>query len=344
MTKPETADALAALKTLLIGALGAGFFTLINFPAAVLTGSAFAVSMASLCGIKTRIPTRLRDICFIVLGISIGSTVTPEVVAGAKAWPISLATLVVVLLATLFGLRALLQRMFRFDRMTALLAATPGHMSYIVGMSSTLNVDLPVVALAQAVRVLLLTLLVPLVIGLSGAVGEGPSEAVKTLALLPMLALFAAAFLAGEALKRVAVPAALLIGGIFVSAVGHATDVTPGALPFWLIGAAFVTMGSLIGTRFNGVRGPSVVKGLAAGVLGTVVACLFAGLGAFAGYHLLGLPPAALLLAFAPGGVEVMAALAVETGLEPAFVAAHHVFRLMVLTVAVPLLVRSTQT
>jgi uncharacterized membrane protein AbrB (regulator of aidB expression) len=44
-------------------------------------------------------------------------------------------------------------------------------------------------------------------------------------------------------------------------------------------------------------------------------------------------------LAFAPGGVEVMAAIAVETGLEPAFVAAHHVFRLIVLTVLVPVMI-----
>jgi len=35
----------------------------------------------------------------------------------------------------------------------------------------------------------------------------------------------------------------------------------------------------------------------------------------------------------------VMAALAVETGLEPALVAAHHVFRLVLLGVFIPVLV-----
>ncbi len=34
-----------------------------------------------------------------------------------------------------------------------------------------------------------------------------------------------------------------------------------------------------------------------------------------------------------------MAAIAVETGLEPALVAAHHVFRLLALTVMVPLMI-----
>jgi uncharacterized membrane protein AbrB (regulator of aidB expression) len=64
-----------------------------------------------------------------------------------------------------------------------------------------------------------------------------------------------------------------------------------------------------------------------------------AALGAIIAAELIGLPPAALLLAFAPGGVEIMAALAVSTGLEPALVAAHHVARLLILSVAVPLLI-----
>jgi uncharacterized membrane protein AbrB (regulator of aidB expression) len=53
------------------------------------------------------------------------------------------------------------------------------------------------------------------------------------------------------------------------------------------------------------------------------------------------LPFAVFLLAFAPGGVEVMAAMAVQLALEPAFVAAHHVLRLLVLTVLIPVLIRA---
>ena len=103
--------------------------------------------------------------------------------------------------------------------------------------------------------------------------------------------------------------------------------------------AAFIIMGALIGTRFDGMGRADVLGALGAGVLATVVCCLFAALGAALASVIVGLPPAARLLAFAPGGIEVMAALAVETGLEPAFVAAHHVFRLMFLTVAFPMLV-----
>jgi hypothetical protein len=119
---------------------------------------------------------------------------------------------------------------------------------------------------------------------------------------------------------------------------GHATDVTPGALPLWLTTAAFVVMGSLIGTRFRGIGRTEFFGALAAGVVATIVTCTIAALGAVIAAEIVGLPPAALLLAFAPGGVEVMAALAVETGLEPALVAAHHVFRLILLSVLVPII------
>jgi hypothetical protein len=58
----------------------------------------------------------------------------------------------------------------------------------------------------------------------------------------------------------------------------------------------------------------------------------------------IGLTPTLLIVAYAPGGVEAMAAIAVQLGLAPAFVAAHHVARLLVLTLLVPLLLARDAT
>ncbi|MFN2307534.1 MAG: AbrB family transcriptional regulator, partial [Paracoccaceae bacterium] len=72
-----------ALPTLGIGIAGAALFWLIGFPAAVLTGPAAAVSMATVLGVRTAIPPLLRDAVFLTIGITIGSTVTPEVIETA---------------------------------------------------------------------------------------------------------------------------------------------------------------------------------------------------------------------------------------------------------------------
>jgi membrane AbrB-like protein len=195
------------------------------------------------------------------------------------------------------------------------------------------------VALVQSVRVLLLTLLVPVLIALWGVEGTAYLTDNGTIALLALAGIFPLALGLGIVFKRFAIPAPLLLGGMAVSALGHGADLTPGAMPVWLTTVAFICMGSLIGTRFRGLDRRGLLGALLAGVVTTLIACALAALGAMVAAQLVGLPPAALLLAFAPGGVEVMAALAIETGLEPALVAAHHVFRLIVLTVLVPVMI-----
>lgn len=328
----------ATVLTLAIAGAGAALFWLIGFPAAVLTGPATAVTLASLAGVPVRIPPRLRDACFLVLGISIGGTVTPEVIATAMSWPVSLVVLTATLVAALWVSRILLQRGFSYDGMTALLAATPGHLSYVLGLSTDLKADVARVALVQSVRVLMLTLLVPVLLRLWGVEGEARLSGQGPQALWAMAVLFPLSVVLGLLFKRWSIPAPYLLGAMTVSAIGHGTDLTPGVLPVWLTVGAFITMGALIGTRFLGVSARDIRAALWAGVAVTLIACAVAAAGALVAAELTGLPAAVLLLAFAPGGVEVMAALAVETGLEPAFVAAHHVLRLLVLTILIPVL------
>jgi len=327
-----------ALPTLLVGTLGAAIFWIVGFPAAVLTGPAVAVSVASLVGLRAYVPVRLRDAVFLVLGVSIGSTVTPDVIATALAWPVSFFVLTVTLLLVLVIVRAMLVRGFGYDRTTAILAATPGHLSYAIGLSSDLKADVPRVALVQSIRVLLLTLLVPVLIALWGTEGTAylPDQGVISAGAAAIV--FALALPLGLILMRLRVPAPLLLGGMAASAIGHGSNLTPGALPPWATTIAFVVMGCLIGTRFRGLDRRGLLGAFVAGVAATLVACAVAALGAGLAAEFLGLPPAALLLAFAPGGVEVMAALAVETALEPAFVAAHHVFRLLLLSILIPVM------
>lgn len=327
------------MTTLAIGAAGALLFWLIGFPAAMLTGPAAAVSAATILGLPTMIPPLVRDAVFLVIGVAIGSTVTPEVIGTAMTWPLSLFMLGVTLLLVLLLGQSALMRGFGFDRMTALMSATPGHLSYVLSMSTDISADVRRVALVQTVRVLLLTLLVPVLVSLWGVAGTAQLADHGTIAPLTLAVTVPLVIGAGLLLKRLRVPAPLLIGAMIVSGVGHGGNFTPGAIPPWLTVVAFVCMGSLIGSRFRGFGRRELASAMSAGVVTTLVACGIAALGAVLAAEVTGLPPAALLLAFAPGGVEIMAALAVETGLEPAFVAAHHVFRLLLLGICIPLLV-----
>lgn len=336
---PETPRPSETLVTLFLAAAGAGLFWLVGFPAAVLTGPAAAVSVATLWGVRTGLPPVLRDVVFLFLGVQIGSSVTPDVIATALAWPVSLFALTVTVIVLIQVVRAVLAQGFGYDRMTALLAATPGHLSYVIGLSTDVAADVPRVALVQTVRVLMLTLLVPVLVAFWEVEGTAGLADRGTISLLALALLMGSGLGLGLVFQRLSLPAPLLLGAMAVSALGHGADLTPGAMPPVLTVAAFVCMGALIGTRFRGFGRQGLAGAFLAGIVSTLIACVVAAAGAWLVSGLVGLEPAVLLLAFAPGGVEVMAAIAVETGLEPAFVAAHHVYRLVLLTVLVPILI-----
>jgi hypothetical protein len=200
------------------------------------------------------------------------------------------------------------------------------------------------VAMVQSIRVLFLTLCVPVIVaGIFGATGLAvmPEEAMRPLDLALMLAV---SLLLGAGLARLSVPAAYLLAGMAVSALGHGTGLTPGRMPEGVTVAAFLVMGTMIGSRFAGLGPRDVAQGLAAGAWVTAITMVFAILAVIASMAALGMAPALLIVAYAPGGVEAMAAIAVTLGLDPAFVATHHVVRLLLLTAIIPALLPGRRT
>lgn len=333
-------ELMKTLWTLVIGSFGAILFYWIGFPVPMLTGAAVAVTYAGLAGIKVHIPPILRSICFVILGIGIGSSVTFDVVRAVVTWPISFVILTLSLILIVFLCRFIMERYFAFDRPTAGLASAPGHLSFVLALSEDKNADVRKVAIIQSIRVLFLSLCVPLLlIALFGDLGAVLMPEAR-LSFLELGFLSLGSVLLGLVFIKWRVPAALLIAGMCVSSVAHLTELTPGSLPDGFLFLALVIMGSLIGTRFDGVSRKELLRSLWAGLAVTTVGGIGAFLGAMFVLLVLGLDPALLIVSFAPGGVEAMVAIAAELGLSPAFVAGHHVWRLIVLGFLIPFLSR----
>lgn len=326
------------LLTLATAIAGAACAWLIAFPAPFLTGPAMAVTIVGFLGPSLKLPGMLMQVALVVLGMNIGAGVTPEVLETARRWPASFVVLglclVVIMLASGFWLR----RVHGFDRRTSLLSATPGHLSFVLGLSADMNADIPRISLVQTIRVLALTLIVPvLVANLGGEVRE--SAPVPPMGIAVLVMTFALSLAAGRVLFWLRVPAALLLGAMGVSTLLHLSGAIGGAMPNWLAMPAFLVMGAMIGTRFSTVT-PAMLKDcLSAGVAVTLIASIMAALAACLVGFWLGLPLGQVIVAFMPGGLEAMIAIAVLLGADPAFVAAHHVMRLFILSALVPLMV-----
>lgn len=336
MNFPETRDfAIAAL----IGIAGAVIASVLGLPAPFLIGPAVAVTVGGLAGLSLSVPHFVRNICFVIVGVSMGSTVTPEIFVAARTWPLSFVMVFVAIVILLYVAAWVLQRVFHYDRTTALLAASPGHLSYVLSLAAEMRCDLRAVSISQSVRVLVLTISVPLIVEVLDLAGNDVIVLPETMAVPILVAILIASAVFGLLFKRWNFPAAMLLGGVFVSIATHITGTVHGSVPNWLLTPTYILLGSLIGTRFSGVAFADLRVAFVSGLVVTfVVMALAGGIAVFVSYFA-NVPLDAALIAFSPGGLETMAAMAVMLHADPTYVGAHHVLRLMFLSVLMPLVI-----
>lgn len=335
-------DLRSVFATLGIGMLGAGLASLVHLPVPGLIGSSLAVSLASFRGLPMHIPVPLRNLAYAVIGCSLASGVTPDIVRMVASWPLSLGALACAMALIMIVNMYVLMRFFGTDRQTALLASSPGALSYSLALSATGIGDARSVMVLQGLRLLFVTAGLPLVIAtldadpLAGVVpGHAPQMGAISSVWLVVLTLAL-----GAGLAKYRLPAAYLIAGMLLSGFAHAFGWAHGRLPEPAILMGFVVTGSLVGARFSGMS-LAEVRRLALGSVCTValvsaIAAVFAALVA----RWIEVPFGQVWVAYAPGGVEAMAAMALALDYDATFVAVHHLFRIILLLVWLPLILR----
>jgi membrane AbrB-like protein len=325
---------IAFCLTVALGAVGGGVFAWAGVPAAWLCGAMIAVTAAAAAGLKVGVPDWVRTMVFVVLGTSIGSAVTPETIAEIGAWPGSLGILAVAVVAMISASTTWLTRVWGWERATARYSSIPGALSQVLILALRSGADLPRIAFAQSLRLFVLVALMPWL--LPGNKDIVPLGAGSHLSPLDSAGTLAGGYAAGLLMERFGVPGGALLGGMLVSAGLHVTGIVEGRLPGPLLILGFVVTGCVIGVRFGNASFSSIRTSFRGALESVMLALGLSALFAFAAHILLSLPFGQLWLAYAPGGVEAMTIMAFALGLDPAFVGAHHVVRLIVLNVIVP--------
>lgn len=325
------------IVTLTAGIAGAALGALANIPAGALIGSTLAVAGVAAFGLPVGLPDRLRDVAFAAIGVSLGSGVDERLLDQIGTWGISLSILVISLVATILTGRLILTRGFGFDRQTATLSSSPGTMSNAVAIAVDGGGDATAVMFLQLMRLIGLLILVPPL-----AVVFDTSDLMVTpiythMNLASLVGLLAAALMLGIVGSRFGVPAASLLAGMIVSSAAHAWGLVHGPTPPWVIFAAFTITGAVLGSRMSRISLGQIrryaIAGLATVATAIVVSLIFA---LFA-RALTDLSFGQIWIAYAPGGVEAMAAIGLSLGYDPTYVAVHHFARIFALIIIVPI-------
>src|SRR5437763_12652909 len=86
-------------ETLGYAGVGAAALGLAGLPAGWLSGAIVGVSAAALAGRQVFVPNEVGQAVYVILGISLGSSVTPATVATMVTWPFSMLAVAVAMVA-----------------------------------------------------------------------------------------------------------------------------------------------------------------------------------------------------------------------------------------------------
>lgn len=325
------------IQTLLLGLAGAGFGAWIGLPVAALLGSALLVSTITLLGFRTTASNPLRNFSFIVVGCSLGSGITPETLALIGHWPLSLLALAITMAVMMYANVWLLARFYGQSIETGLLASSPGALSAVLALATSGYGNARAIIVLQGLRLLLVMAVLPIIIeglNLQGSTNAASLHGTLEYALIPTV--LVSSYILAVFLEKINFPAAYLMAGLSISAIGHGTNLIQGVMPNPLVTIAFIIIGSTVGTRFNGIQRSELKLYANAALASVTLSSLIAALAAFVVAILLNLPFGQVWVAYAPGGVEAMAALAMALHYDPAYVAVHHLARIIGLMLALP--------
>jgi membrane AbrB-like protein len=330
-------------ESLLIGAVGGFLFNAAKFPAGWLAGSMLFAAVAALAGRQIQVPRLVARVCSVVLGIAIGGVVTPETLRGMMTWPLSIAMVVISVAAATLATFAYLTRLHGWNTLTAIFASVPGGLAQVMALAAEerRNCDLRGVAIVQTLRVMILTVVVPAGLSLAGratAVRLRASPITVAEAPVAFAILVGAASALALLLLRLGFRGGAFFGPLAISAVLHGGGFIEVTMPSWLATAAMVGLGTMSGGRFTGMP-----FRLLLGYLGAALGAFAVSLAVTAAIGIavtlaVPLPVAEVIVAYAPGAVDAMMILSLALNLDPVFVGAHHLARVFVVSLGLPVL------
>src|ERR1700694_2307674 len=334
---PSRTKILNVIETLAIGTAGGALFLLLNLPGGLISGAMIAVGIAAIAGRPLTVPPILTQTVLVLLGISLGSLVSRHLLQHMGAYPLTIALLALATFCSTFGSSIYLQRIHGWDQTSAFLAGSPGALSQITLLAIEKGADVPAIAVVQTMRVIILTAALPLLLALPGiAPSSAPAAAGAIASPLELAELIAASVAVALLLRLAKFPASWMFCAMIGSSGLHGTGLIEGGLPPSVRAIALVGIGALIGSRFARMK-PKVLlshvnAALGSFAIGIVISAVFVAVIAQTTHVRF----SDIIVAFAPGAMDAMLALALTLRIDPIFVGAHHLSRFVFVTIATP--------
>lgn len=332
----------ARLNALAASAAGAAVFYVTDLPLPFMLGPMFGCLVAALAGVNLRGFPPVALSMRIVLGVAVGSAITPRLVERLPEMAYSVA--LVIPFTALIGLIGYpwFRKVCGFDHPTAYFGAMPGGMQDMLAFGEEAGGNVRSLSLVHATRVLAIVGLAPFLlkavwgVSLAGPLGASAADIPLT-ELAIMVVAGAGGWLGARAVGLFGAP---IIGPMVATAAVSLAGLVEHRPPAEALLAAQFFLGLQAGAEYVGVT----MRELRHDVASALGYCgLLAGISLVFAEIVIAIgaaPPMEAFLAFAPGGQSEMAILAIVAGADLAYVVTHHLVRLVVVIIGAPVVAR----
>jgi membrane AbrB-like protein len=317
-----------------------------SIPAAWLIAPMLVAILLSVNGIGLKVPRPVLAVPQGIIGLTIAQVFTLPILGEvARSWlPILVVVGATVAAAGVAGW--ILAKYSPLSPETAAWGSSPGAAVTMIALSGDYGADPRVVAFMQYLRVTFVVLTASFVSRVlffnhteTHAAASAPGT--TAFALGPFLLTLAVAIATGFAGRYSRIPGGQFIVPLLAGSTIHVTGLFPIDIPWWLLAAAYITVGWTIGLLYTRETLRFVWRILPTLVLSTTVLLTLCAVSGLLLVVLMHADPLTAYLATTPGGLDSVSIIALGSGSNVALVLAIQMLRLFAVVASGPPLPRA---
>jgi membrane AbrB-like protein len=320
-------------------AIIADFF---NIPLAWFLGPMLITSLASLMGLKIKMPRLVLSSILIILGLYIGNYIDKSLFAQMHQWIwTSLIMLVYIILSVLIVSRYL-EKFSKYEKKTSIFSAAPGALGPLMILAEDEKTDLSQVATSHLIRLIIIITVFPFVVNSFYDVRgvEITQEVIENQNFQHLLILIISSIILIYFFDKLKIPAALLSGTLFASGFLQITEIATYQISPDIIDYCLLILGASVGCRFANKTLSEIGQNALHSIVATFLLVVLGFIAALVASLVIDKNFFTLLLSYCPGGIYEVAVIAIFFDLDPEFVSFHHIIRLLMILFIVPIMLK----
>ena len=313
-----------------------------NTPLAWFLGPMLVTSLASLMGLKIKMPRLILSSILILLGLYIGNYIDKSLLIQMHQWVWTSLIMLIYIIFSVLIVSKYLEKFSKYDKKTSIFSAAPGALGPLMILAENEKTDLSQVATSHLIRLIIIITFFPFIVNSFYDVRnvEIAQVTIQNQNLNHLLILIIASIILIYFFDKLKIPAALLSGTLVASGFLQIAEIATYQISPDIIDYCLLILGASVGCRFADKTFSEIGRNALHSFVATFLLVVLGVIAALVASLIIDKNFFTLLLSYCPGGIYEVAVIAIFFNLDPEFVSFHHIIRLLMILFIVPIILK----